>query len=221
MKYLRNVLLLLAFLLPQCQWIGNRTAVTFPSTSSLEDISVSFFGLSDSLIKEIPNLPNDYFMTENNIMKKEGYELDATLVLPILQQYKGIIIPTGSDTYAFKRTEGNTRVFLSGKWSISEDVDYFFLKCFAGEGTVEVFIFSLIDNAIHASEWIASVSNDSDCGSGIYCNEDEGYFIPAEIMSRRQEDTVFVYSFDAYNNLTEEYKLFLMADGKLLYRKNQ
>lgn len=217
MKRVRYTLLLSIFLLPQCQWRGNRTSDLLPNSPLVEETQESIWGVPDSLINNLPVLPDDYFMTKSNIVKEEGYELAPKKVFTILQQKKGIIIPTGYDTFIFKRSIGRVRVLLSGKWTVSKNVDYFILKCFTEEGTVEVFIFSIIDNAIFASEWIASFS---DTGIGVNCNVDD-LFIPEQILSRRQEDTVFVYSFDTHELLSEEYNIILTKNGELLFRRNR
>lgn len=215
MKRVRCTLLLLTFLFPQCHGNGNRNSALLPNSSSVEERPESCWDILDSLVKELPVFPDDYFMTESNIMKEEGYTLDPQMVLPVLQQNKGIIIPTGNDTFVFKRAIGGIRVFLSGKWPVTGGRDYFILKCFSEERSVEVFIFSVIDNAIHASEWIASIS---DSGIGVNCNV-EDYFIAKQIMSKRQGDSVLVYSFDTHKVLTEEFKIILTNNGELLFSK--
>lgn len=214
MKHVRCTLLLLTFLFTQCQWNGNRSSAFLPYSPSVEERQDSCRDMLDSLIKELPVFPDDYFMTESNIMKEEGYKLNPQMVLPVLQQNKGIIVPTGDDTFVFKRTIGGIRVFLTGKWPVTGGRDYFILKCFTEESSVEVFIFSVIDNSIHASEWIASIS---DCGIGVNYNV-EDLFIPKQIMSKRQGDSVIVYSFDTHKLLTEEFKIILTKNGELLFR---
>ena len=217
MKRVRYTLLLMIFLLPQCQWSGNRTSALLPNSPSVKETQESIWAVPDSLINNLPVLPDDYFMTESNIVKEEGYELAPQKVFTILRQKKGIIIPTDYDTFVFKRSIGRVRVLLSGRWTVSKNVDYFILKCFTEEGTVEVFIFSVRDNAIFASEWIASIS---DSGIGVNCNVDD-LFIPEQILSRRQGDTVFVYSFDTHELLSEEYNIILTKNGELLFRRNR
>ena len=225
MKCIRFTLFLLVFLFPQCQW--NRNAA--PSRCSLadEEIPESFLGIPDSLIKKLPILPDDYFMTESNIMKEEGYELDKKEVMEILQQCKGIIIPTSYDTFYLKRGEGSIRVFLAGKWPVSDNVDYFILKCITDEETVEVFIFSVIDNAINDSEWIAAIKMDSDSGPEIgyvFIGDDydiDDDYVSGQIMSRRQGDTVYICFFDTQKKLQEEHKCFLTKDGEILFRRGE
>lgn len=219
MRSVRFFLLLLMFLLSQCQWSWNKNSSPVLNPPSSDEKLDSFFCVPDSLIEELPVLPDDYFMTESNIMREEGYELEPQKALAILQQKKGRIIPTSYDTFVFKRSEGKIRVFLSGKWPVSENVCYYILKCFAEGGSVEVFLFSVTGKIVRASEWIASVDNDSDCGIGLNCNEDGDFFIPGQIMSRRQGDTVLVYSYDTHEKLTEEYRCFMRKDGKLLNRR--
>ena len=216
MKHVSCTLLLLTFLFSQCHWNGNRNSAFLPNAPSVEERQESCWNILDSLIKELPVFSDDYFMTESNIMKEEGYKLDPQMVLPVLQQNKGIIIPTGDDTFVFKRTIGGIRVFLSGKWPVTGGRDFFILKCFTEERSVEVFIFSVIDNAIHASEWIASVS---DYGIGVNCNVQD-FFIPNQIMSKRQGDSVLVYSFDTHKILTKEFKILLTKNGELLFRRH-
>lgn len=216
MKHVKYTLFLLIFIITQCKWSGNRGSATLPIPSSTEDVKGFFGGIPDSLVNELPILPDDYFMTERNIVMKEGYEMDSKEALSILQQYNSIITPIGDDTFSFKRDIGKIRLFLAGIWPTSEDVDYFILKCFTEDGSVEVFIVSVADNSILDTEWIASFNSDSDGGIGIHSNKDASHFIPGQIMSRRQDDTVIVYSIDMHGKLTEEYRYFIEGKYEVL-----
>ena len=221
MKRARLILLLLAFIFLQCK---GRNAASVPKSLPVEKISYYFLGIPDSLIKELPILPDDYFMTACNIMKEEGYEVDKKDVSEILRQNKGIIIPIGCNTFSFKRGEGSVRLFLSGKWSVS-GLDYFILKCITDKELAEVFIFSVIDNAIFDSEWIGAINMGSnlmsDIGSVFICNDydiNDNYAM-GSIIPRRREDTVYVCFFDTQKKLQEEHKYFLTKDGEIIFKK--
>ena len=77
------------FLLSQCQWSWNKSSSPVLNPPSSDEKLDSFFCVPDSLIEELPVLPDDYFMTESNIMREEGYELEPQKALAILQQKKG------------------------------------------------------------------------------------------------------------------------------------
>lgn len=206
---------------PQCRC--NRSTDSLHRSSADEVIPESFLGIPDSLIKKLPILPDDYFMKESNIMNEEGYELDPKEVIKVLQQCKGVIISLDDDIISFKRGEGNSRVFLLGKWSASNAVDYYILKCITDEKTNEVFIFSIIGNSINDSEWIAAIDMDSDSETNsvsVFINDDydikDDYDL-GQIKSRKEKDTVFVCFFDVQQNLQEEHKCVLTKEGEIIF----
>ena len=104
MRSVRFFLLLLMFLLSQCQWSWNKSSSPVLNPPSSDEKLDSFFCVPDSLIEELPVLPDDYFMTESNIMREEGYELEPQKALAILQQKKGWIIPTSLSSSLLKKS---------------------------------------------------------------------------------------------------------------------
>ncbi len=209
---IKNVIatsLLLILTTCQCHFTGRHRI----SESLLRrNTNESFLGFSDSLMKALPVVPDDYLISGSHIQEREGLELVEEDKCKLLTSGIGIIFPKGikvNSSDIKNRFAPRIKMFLIGRWIVSESINYYLLKCLF-DGGLFVYLLPVKDSSVFDSALIAYSLIERENEEDIICGDS---VVEQALMSVRCSDTVTVYSVKKDMNLHVERLYRLTSKG--------
>ena len=123
------IILLSPVLFAQCNFGRNNQE---GESLGVQSRNVDLMGVSDSILRTVPIIPDLFFSDEKNIIAIKGVVLSSDMVEDLLKMDIGIVFPRGIkiSPYDIKTIYApRFKMSIIGRWELLEGIDSFLLKC--------------------------------------------------------------------------------------------
>ncbi|MBQ9887732.1 MAG: hypothetical protein IJM41_00605 [Bacteroidales bacterium] len=200
------IIILSPVLFVQCNFgRNNQDGESHDVQSRNEDL----MGVSDSILRTVPIIPDLFFSDEKNIIAIKGVELSSDIVEDLLKMDIGIVFPRGIkiSPYDIKTIYApRFKMSIIGRWELLEGIDSFLLKCEdIKEKGIFICLMTVRESVIKDACDIAITQNDS----ALYGDQD----LKGPTLAEKKNNDVIIYSFNAHNERQDIRKIWLAQDG--------